>query len=72
MGLVSWIILGLIAGVIAEFLMGGGLGIIGSIIPRVPLPRLLTTGGTTGPCDRRGPVLVCADLPSEATSPARR
>ena len=32
MGLVSWIILGLVAGVIAEFLMGGGLGIIGSII----------------------------------------
>ena len=32
MGLVSWIILGLIAGVLAEFLMGGGLGIVGSII----------------------------------------
>ena len=32
MGLVSWIILGLVAGVIAEFLMGGGLGIVGSII----------------------------------------
>jgi uncharacterized membrane protein YeaQ/YmgE (transglycosylase-associated protein family) len=32
MGLLSWIVLGLIAGVIAEFLMGGGLGIIGSII----------------------------------------
>ena len=32
MGLLSWIVLGLIAGVIAEFLMGGGLVIIGSII----------------------------------------
>jgi uncharacterized membrane protein YeaQ/YmgE (transglycosylase-associated protein family) len=32
MGRVSWIVLGLIAGVIAEFLMGGGLGIVGSII----------------------------------------
>ena len=32
MGLLSWIVLGLIAGLIAEFLMGGGLGLIGSII----------------------------------------
>jgi uncharacterized membrane protein YeaQ/YmgE (transglycosylase-associated protein family) len=32
MGLLGWIVLGLIAGVIAEFLMGGGLGIIGSIV----------------------------------------
>jgi len=32
MGLLSWIILGLIAGVIADYLMHGGFGIIGSII----------------------------------------
>jgi uncharacterized membrane protein YeaQ/YmgE (transglycosylase-associated protein family) len=32
MGLLSWIILGLIAGVIADYLMGGGVGLIGSII----------------------------------------
>ena len=32
MGLLSWIILGLVAGVIASFLMGGGFGLIGSII----------------------------------------
>ena len=32
MGLLSWILLGLIAGVIADFLMGGGFGLIGSII----------------------------------------
>jgi uncharacterized membrane protein YeaQ/YmgE (transglycosylase-associated protein family) len=32
MGLVGWIVLGLIAGVIAQFLVGGGYGIIGSII----------------------------------------
>jgi uncharacterized membrane protein YeaQ/YmgE (transglycosylase-associated protein family) len=32
MGLLSWIILGLIAGVIADFLMGGGVGLLGSII----------------------------------------
>ena len=32
MGLLSWIILGLIAGVIADYLMGGGFGLIGSII----------------------------------------
>jgi uncharacterized membrane protein YeaQ/YmgE (transglycosylase-associated protein family) len=32
MGLLSWIIFGLIAGVIADYLMGGGFGIIGSIV----------------------------------------
>ena len=32
MGLLSWIILGLIAGFIADALMGGGFGLIGSII----------------------------------------
>ena len=32
MGIVTWIILGLIAGVIAQFLVGGGYGIIGSIV----------------------------------------
>ena len=32
MGLLTWIILGLIAGVIAEFLMGGGFGLVGSIL----------------------------------------
>jgi uncharacterized membrane protein YeaQ/YmgE (transglycosylase-associated protein family) len=32
MGLLSWIVLGLIAGLIAEFLIGGGLGIVGSIV----------------------------------------
>jgi uncharacterized membrane protein YeaQ/YmgE (transglycosylase-associated protein family) len=32
MGLLSWIVLGLIAGVIADFLMHGGFGLIGSII----------------------------------------
>ena len=32
MGLLSWIILGLIAGVIANYLMGGGFGLIGSIV----------------------------------------
>src|SRR4051794_187146 len=32
MGLLSWIILGLIAGLIADFLMGGGVGLLGSII----------------------------------------
>jgi uncharacterized membrane protein YeaQ/YmgE (transglycosylase-associated protein family) len=32
MGLLSWILLGLIAGVIADFLMGGGFGLIGSIV----------------------------------------
>ncbi len=32
MGLLSWILLGLIAGVIADFLMRGGFGLIGSIV----------------------------------------
>jgi len=32
MGLLTWIILGLVAGVIANFLMGGGVGLLGSII----------------------------------------
>jgi uncharacterized membrane protein YeaQ/YmgE (transglycosylase-associated protein family) len=32
MGLLGWIVLGLIAGVIAEFLMGGGLGIVGAVV----------------------------------------
>jgi uncharacterized membrane protein YeaQ/YmgE (transglycosylase-associated protein family) len=32
MGLLSWIILGLVAGVIADFLMRGGFGLIGSIM----------------------------------------
>jgi uncharacterized membrane protein YeaQ/YmgE (transglycosylase-associated protein family) len=32
MGILTWIILGLIAGVIAQFLVGGGYGIIGSVI----------------------------------------
>ena len=32
MGLISWIVLGLIAGAIASFLVGGGYGIIGTII----------------------------------------
>ena len=32
MGLLSWILLGLIAGVIANFLMGGGVGLLGSIV----------------------------------------
>lgn len=32
MGIISWIVLGLIAGVIAQFLVGGGFGIIGSIL----------------------------------------
>jgi uncharacterized membrane protein YeaQ/YmgE (transglycosylase-associated protein family) len=32
MGLISWIVLGLIAGVIANFLVGGGVGLIGAII----------------------------------------
>ena len=32
MGILTWIILGLIAGVIAQFLVGGGFGLIGSII----------------------------------------
>ena len=32
MGLLSWIVLGLIAGVIADYVMHGGFGLIGSII----------------------------------------
>lgn len=32
MGILTWIILGLIAGVIAQFLVGGGFGLIGSIL----------------------------------------
>ena len=32
MGILAWIVLGLIAGVIAQFLVGGGYGIIGSIV----------------------------------------
>ncbi len=32
MGLLSWIVLGLVAGAIASFLVGGGLGLIGMII----------------------------------------
>src|SRR6478672_10007019 len=32
MGILTWIILGLIAGVIANFAVGGGYGLIGSII----------------------------------------
>jgi uncharacterized membrane protein YeaQ/YmgE (transglycosylase-associated protein family) len=32
MGLLAWIVLGLIAGAIASFLVGGGLGLLGTII----------------------------------------
>ena len=32
MGLLSWIVLGLVAGAIASFLVGGGFGLIGMII----------------------------------------
>jgi len=32
MSLLAWIVLGLIAGVIADYLMGGGFGLIGSIV----------------------------------------
>jgi uncharacterized membrane protein YeaQ/YmgE (transglycosylase-associated protein family) len=32
MGLIVWIVLGLIAGAIASFLVGGGYGLIGTII----------------------------------------
>ncbi|HVL54751.1 MAG TPA: GlsB/YeaQ/YmgE family stress response membrane protein [Vitreimonas sp.] len=32
MGLLTWIVLGLVAGAIASFLVGGGFGIIGTII----------------------------------------
>ena len=55
MGLLSWIVLGLIAGLIAEFLMGGGLGLIGSIILGIIgavvggwLASLLGVGDVTG------------------------
>ena len=55
MGLLSWIILGLIAGVIADYLMGGGFGLIGSIILGVVgavvggyLASLLGLGSVTG------------------------
>jgi uncharacterized membrane protein YeaQ/YmgE (transglycosylase-associated protein family) len=32
MGLLSWIVLGLIAGFLAQFLVGGGFGLIGTLI----------------------------------------
>lgn len=32
MGLLSWIVLGLIAGFIAQFLVGGGFGLLGTLI----------------------------------------
>ena len=32
MGLLAWIVLGLIAGAIASFLVGGGYGLLGTII----------------------------------------
>jgi uncharacterized membrane protein YeaQ/YmgE (transglycosylase-associated protein family) len=55
MGLLSWIILGLVAGVIADFLMGGGFGLIGSIILGIVgaivggyLASLLGVGSVTG------------------------
>ena len=32
MGLLSWIVLGLIAGFLAQYLVGGGFGLIGTII----------------------------------------
>ena len=55
MGLLSWIILGLVAGVIADFLMGGGFGLIGSIILGIVgavvggyLATLLGVGSVTG------------------------
>jgi uncharacterized membrane protein YeaQ/YmgE (transglycosylase-associated protein family) len=55
MGLLSWIILGLIAGVIADFLMGGGFGLIGSIIIGIVgavvggyLASLMGVGDVTG------------------------
>lgn len=32
MGLISWIVLGLIAGFLAQYLVGGGYGVIGTII----------------------------------------
>ena len=55
MGLLSWIILGLVAGVIADFLMGGGFGLIGSIILGIVgavvggyLASLMGLGSVTG------------------------
>jgi uncharacterized membrane protein YeaQ/YmgE (transglycosylase-associated protein family) len=32
MGLLSWIVLGLIAGFLAQFLVGGGFGLLGTLI----------------------------------------
>lgn len=32
MGLIAWIVLGLIAGFLAQYLVGGGYGLIGTII----------------------------------------
>ena len=32
MGIVTWIVLGLVAGAIASFLVGGGFGLIGTIL----------------------------------------
>jgi uncharacterized membrane protein YeaQ/YmgE (transglycosylase-associated protein family) len=32
MGILTWIVLGLVAGVVASYLMGGGYGLIGDII----------------------------------------
>ena len=32
MGILTWIVLGLIAGVLANFLVGGGFGLIGTIL----------------------------------------
>jgi uncharacterized membrane protein YeaQ/YmgE (transglycosylase-associated protein family) len=55
MGLLSWIILGLVAGVIADFLMGGGFGLIGSIVLGIVgavvggyLASLMGVGDVTG------------------------
>jgi uncharacterized membrane protein YeaQ/YmgE (transglycosylase-associated protein family) len=32
MGILTWIVLGLVAGVVASYLMGGGYGLVGDII----------------------------------------
>lgn len=55
MGILSWILLGLIAGVIANFLMGGGVGLLGSIILGIVgavvggyLASLMGVGDVTG------------------------
>ena len=32
MGIITWIVLGLVAGVVANFIAGGGFGLIGSIV----------------------------------------